>query len=144
MSHYPCILNVRKRSQYDRSNPTLAKERLRQVFVRRFAWTKAFCVCDEFAWLKCEITLIRYRNNGADILPRTRNERCVLILTWFYWYHIVLSSLFLLLLFHFFPLLALFSYEECNIHMQINFLICFTSAFIILTHSYSHHLQLAK
>ena len=49
MSHYPCILNVRKRSQCDRSNPTLAKERLRQVFVRRFAWTKAFCVCDEFA-----------------------------------------------------------------------------------------------
>ena len=27
MSHYPCILNVRKRSQYDRSNLTLAKER---------------------------------------------------------------------------------------------------------------------
>ena len=65
-SHYACILNVRKRSQCDRSNPTLAKERLRQVFVRRFAWTKAFCVCDKFAWLKCEITLIRYRNNRAD------------------------------------------------------------------------------
>ena len=29
-------------------------------------------------------------------------------------------------------------------HANFKFLDCFTSAFIILTHSYSHHLQLAK
>ena len=58
---------------------------------------------------------------------------------------LLISYSFIITIFTFIiPLLALFSYEECNIHMQINFLICFTSAFIILTHSYSHHLQLAK